>query len=395
MIRRLLNIPKNKSFFLFGPLGTGKTTLIEQVYLPAYPPDQVWSLTLLDPDTEEAYRRRPALLKERIEAMQPRPALVFIDEVQKIPQLLDVVHFLIEKYKITFALTGSSARKLKRGGANLLAGRAFEFKLHPLMQVELREDFSLASALEWGTLPGVIAQPDAENKARFLRAYVQTYLREEIVLEQIVRQVDGFRQFLEVAAQTNGKILNYAKIARDAAIDDKTVARFFEIARDTLIGFYLEPFSRSVRKRQAQKPKFYFFDTGVVRAITKELTVPLLPQSYAFGNAFEHWLILEVIRFNDYLERDYTLSYLRTKDDLEIDLIIQRPGLPEILVEIKSTERVDLDDLRHLRAVAPDFPEAEKIVLCREPMARKVDDILILPWQEGLQAIFAREPRLG
>lgn len=395
MIRRLLNIPKNKSFFLFGPRGTGKTTLIEQVYLPAYPPDQVWSLTLLDPDTEEAYRRRPALLKERIEAMQPRPALVFIDEVQKIPQLLDVVHFLIEKYKITFALTGSSARKLKRGGANLLAGRAFEFKLHPLMQVELREDFSLASALEWGTLPGVIAQPDAENKARFLRAYVQTYLREEIVLEQIVRQVDGFRQFLEVAAQTNGKILNYAKIARDAAIDDKTVARFFEIARDTLIGFYLEPFSRSVRKRQAQKPKFYFFDTGVVRAITKELTVPLLPQSYAFGNAFEHWLILEVIRFNDYLERDYTLSYLRTKDDLEIDLIIQRPGLPEILVEIKSTERVDLDDLRHLRAVAPDFPEAEKIVLCREPMARKVDDILILPWQEGLQVIFARETRLG
>lgn len=395
MIRRLLNIPKNKSFFLFGPRGTGKTTLIEQVYLPAYPPDQVWSLTLLDPDTEEAYRRRPALLKEHIEAMQPRPALVFIDEVQKIPQLLDVVHFLIEKYKITFALTGSSARKLKRGGANLLAGRAFEFKLHPLMQVELREDFSLASALEWGTLPGVIAQPDAENKARFLRAYVQTYLREEIVLEQIVRQVDGFRQFLEVAAQTNGKILNYAKIARDAAIDDKTVARFFEIARDTLIGFYLEPFSRSVRKRQAQKPKFYFFDTGVVRAITKELTVPLLPQSYAFGNAFEHWLILEVIRLNDYLERDYTLSYLRTKDDLEIDLIIQRPGLPEILVEIKSTERVDLDDLRHLRAVAPEFPEAEKIVLCREPMARKVDDILILPWQEGLQAIFARETRLG
>lgn len=129
MIRRLLNIPKNKSFFLFGPRGTGKTTLIEQVYLPAYPPDQVWSLTLLDPDTEEAYRRRPALLKEHIEAMQPRPALVFIDEVQKIPQLLDVVHFLIEKYKITFALTGSSARKLKRGGANWLAGRAFEFKL--------------------------------------------------------------------------------------------------------------------------------------------------------------------------------------------------------------------------------------------------------------------------
>lgn len=390
MLRRLLNIPKNKSFFLFGPRGTGKTTLTEQVYLPSYTSDLTWSLTLLDPDTEESYRRRPALLRERIEAMQPRPTLVFIDEVQKIPQLLDVVHFLIEKYKITFALAGSSARKLKRGGANLLAGRAFEFKLHPLMHVELGENFSLTSALEWGTLPGVIAQLGAENKARFLRAYVQTYLREEIVLEQIVRQVDGFRQFLEVAAQTNGKILNYAKIARDADIDDKTVARFFEIARDTLIGFYLEPFSRSVRKRQAQKPKFYFFDTGVVRAITKELTVALVPQSYAFGNAFEHWLILEVIRFNDYLEKDYTLSYLRTKDDLEIDLIVQRPGLPEILVEIKSAERVGPDDLRHLIAVSPDFPQAEKIVLCRESLARKIDDILILPWQEGLQAIFGK-----
>ena len=394
MFRRIINIPINKSFFLFGPRGTGKTTLIEQVYLPAYSSGQVWSLTLLDPDSEEAYRRRPDLLRERVEAMQPRPAVVVIDEVQKIPELLDVVHFLIEKYKITFVLTGSSARKLKRGGANLLAGRAFEFKLHPLTHVELGEDFSLGHALEWGTLPGVIAQGESENKARFLRAYVQTYLREEIVQEQIVRQIDGFRQFLEVAAQTNGKILNYAKVARDANIDDKTVARFFEIARDTLIGFFLEPFSRSVRKRQAQKPKFYFFDTGVVRAITKELTVPLLPQSYAFGNAFEHWVILEAIRFNDYLEKDYTLSYLRTKDDLEIDLIIQRPGLPEMLVEIKSSERVGPEDLRHLRAVTANFPQAEKIVLCREAMARQVDDVLILPWQEGLRSIFTN-PRGG
>lgn len=390
MYRRIVNLPLNNSFFLFGPRGTGKSTLLETVFLRELSPAEVLVFDLLDPDLEEELKRRPARLRERIEA-HPGVGWVVIDEVQKLPALLDVVHQLIESKRIRFALTGSSARKLKRGGANLLAGRAFEFKLHPLTHMELGADFDLQSTLEWGTLPSIFSFPDALSRGRYLKTYVRTYLQEEILLEQIVRNVDGFRNFLEVAAQTNGKILNYAKIARDCNMDDKSVARFFEILRDTLVGFFLEPYGTSVRKRQAQKPKFLFFDIGVVRAITKEVGHPLPPHSYAFGNAFEQFIILEALRLNDYFETDFSFSYLRTKDGVEIDLIVNRPHQPQVLIEIKSAATVGPEDLRALNSLGQEFPDAEKWVLCREQHARRASDCWILPWRQGLARMYGRE----
>lgn len=392
MYRRVIKLPINNSFFLLGPRGTGKSTLLKAEFLPQLAPEQVQIFDLLDPDIEDELRRRPARLRELIEA-NPKVQWVVIDEVQKVPALLDVAHQLIESRGLRFALTGSSARKLKRGSANLLAGRAFEFKMHPLTHRELGIDFDLQTALEWGTLPTLFGFPDALSRSRYLKAYVHTYLQQEILLEQIVRQVDGFRNFLDVAAQANGKILNYANIARECHMDDKTVARFFEILRDTLIGFFLDPYATSVRKRQAQKPKFYFFDTGIVRAITKELGHSLLPQSYGYGNTFEHFVLLEIMRFNDYCETDFSFSYLRTKDDVEIDLIVSRPKQPPVLIEIKSSENVAPEDYRALITLGREFQGAQRWVLCRESRARLLDeDLWILPWQQGISRLFDLTP---
>lgn len=387
MYRRLINLPTNHSFFLLGPRGTGKSTLLETTFLRQFSSDQIAIFDLLDLDVEEELKHRPARLRERLDA-QPQLKWVVIDEVQKLPSLLDVVHQIIESRKLHFALTGSSARKLKRGGANLLAGRAFDFKFHPLTHRELAADFDLQTVLEWGSLPTLFGLPDALSRSRYLKTYVRTYLQEEILLEQIVRKIDGFRSFLEVAAQANGKILNYAKIARGSNMDDKSVARFFEILSDTLIGFFLEPYATSVRKRQAQKPKFYFFDTGIVRAINKELSQPLPPRSYGYGNAFEHFIILEILRLNDYFETDYSFAYLRTKDDVEIDLIVSRPQQPPLLIEIKSTEHITPEDLRSLATLSQEFPRSEGWVLCREQNARRVDHLWILPWQQGIARLF-------
>ncbi len=201
---------------------------------------------------------------------------MLLDEIQKVPKLLDEVHRLIEeKTDKIFILTGSSARKLKHGGANLLAGRAFVYHLFTLSCFELKEKFDLEKALHWGTLPKIFSLDGDSEKSEFLRSYADTYLKEEIWNEQVVRKLQPFRRFLEVAAQCNGKIINYANIARDVGVDDKTIKEYFCILEDTMIGFFLEPFRNSFRKRLVEKPKFYFFDTGIVRSLSRRLSVPL------------------------------------------------------------------------------------------------------------------------
>jgi len=378
-----------QSFFIFGPRGTGKSTLINDL-LRQFPATEIMHIDLLLNDVDFAYRDRPMLLKEQLEAMTIKPKWVFIDEIQKAPDLLDIVHHLIENKNINFILSGSSARKLKRVGVNLLAGRAVEFKLHPFTSNELQEAFDLHHTLHFGTLPKIFSLPNEIEKKRFLRAYTNVYLREEIQQEQIVRNIDSFRAFLEVAAQTNGEILNYAKIARTAKVEEKNVSRYFEILRDTLVGFYLEPFNQSVRKQQSHKPKFYLFDLGVTRTLSKMLDVPLVAGNYGYGKSFEHFIVLEFIRRNDYLECDYSFSYLRTKDGVEIDLIIQRPGKKIVLAEIKSTTQVGDDHCRALRSTVDFFKDAERIVISQEKMARKLEDgILVLPWSEALIHVFS------
>ena len=290
MIKRLLPLSLDESFFLFGARGTGKSTLVQKLISKAKDKKlKIEFIDLLDTDEYESLVIRPALLRERIEAA--KPDWVFIDEIQKIPALLDIVHQMIEKNKnIKFGMTGSSARKIKRDGANLLAGRALSYKLHPISFLEDKQD--LIEVLTWGSLPKVAKYVKPNLKKKFLMTYTQTYLREEIQMEQITRNLVGFRNFLAVASQMNGKILNYSKIAAVSGVEDKTVGRFFEVLVDTLVGFLLEPYERSVRKRQSGKPKFYFFDLGVSRAMAKQLDIEVAPGNFAFGDLFEQMVEL-------------------------------------------------------------------------------------------------------
>ncbi len=382
MFHRILNPLKSNSFYLFGARGTGKSTFLQGYFQEQ---DPLW-VDLLDPRQEERLSLHPGSLHDQIIAQKDTLKWVVIDEIQKVPRLLDVVHRLIESTSVRFALTGSSARKLKHGSANLLAGRAFVNNLFPLTHVEMGDAFDLTQALKWGTLPRVTQLTQNAERQAFLESYALVYLKEEIWAEHIIRKLDPFRKFLEIAAQSNGSILNFTNIARDVGCDTKTVQSYFQILEDTLLGFYLPAYHVSIRKQQRQSPKFYFFDTGVVRALMHTLTLDLPPSTYAFGRAFEHWVILEAMRLNDYLKKDFRFSYLRTKDDAEVDLVIERPGEKVAIVEIKSSEQVDDRDTRVVAAFLRDI-DAEGFCLSRDPIAKKIGDVRALEWREGLKAI--------
>lgn len=340
---------------------------------------------LLDSETESQLMIRPQTLLENWKAKPTE--WIIIDEIQKVPKLLDTVHQGIHSHKIKFALTGSSARKLRRGASNLLGGRASEFHLHPLTHLELGSDFKLTDALKWGSLPELF-ELSAREKTRALSSYVSTYLKEEILIEQIIRKIEPFRKFLEVAAQMNGCILNFAKISRHSGIEEKSIARYYQILDDTLVGFFLEPYDQSIRKRQSQKAKFYFFDCGVTRALQNTLTLDLVHQSASFGHLFEQFIILEMIRLNDAFEKSFKFSYLRTKDDVEIDIVVERPGEPLALIEIKSKTHHDVEDARHLKKISATLDNCICYVLNCAKEPTEIDGIHFKPWQEGLVEIF-------
>jgi predicted AAA+ superfamily ATPase len=384
MFPRAVKLPKDNSFFLFGARGTGKTSLLEE----QYPRSEALWIDLLDPKEERRFAGNPGLLSERISARDAKKnSWVVIDEVQKIPALLDVVHHEIESRGVLFALTGSSARKLRRGSANLLAGRAFVFSLHPLTAFEMASTFSLDHALQWGTLPRIFGLSRDSSRELFLDAYVHTYLREEITAEQLVRNIQPFRRFLEIASQASGTIINFSAIGRDIQVDVKTVQNYFSILEDTLLGAFLPAFSRSVRKQQLQAPKFYLFDCGVKRAIDETLRfTPLSSQER--GPLFEQFIINEIRRLNDYFRAKFSLSYLATAGGLEIDLVLSRPREEHIFIEVKSSDTITKAHLAHLRSLQGDFPQCRYICLCRESHPRSVDGIEVMPWREGLENLF-------
>lgn len=386
MFLRELNPLKSNSFFLFGARGTGKSTFLIEDFLSN---SNYHLIDLLDSRVHEEYILNPGLLLERFSKKEGSYEWIVIDEVQKIPSLLNEVHKLIFETKQKFILTGSSARKLKRGGANLLAGRAFTYNLYPLTHLELGESFNLNETLQWGSLPYVATHKSTEERSEYLRSYVTTYLKEEIVAEQLVRKVDGFRKFLRIAAQSNGKILVYDNIAKDTGLDPATVKTFFEILNDTLIGVLLPAYHASIRKQQRQAPKFYFFDCGVQRALRGLMEQKITPSTYDYGFTFEHFIILEIMRLSSYARKDYEFSYLRTKDDAEIDLIIERPGLPTVILEIKSSEHVIDAEIKKLARFIKDFPKCEVIILCNERMPREVMGVEVLPWREGIKRIIS------
>ncbi len=277
---------------------------------------------------------------------------------------------------------------MKRGGANLLAGRAFVYNFFPLSFLELGKTFDLKFVLEWGSLPEVFRLDNDKERSQFLQAYANTYLKEEIWDEHFVRNLDPFRKFLEVAAQANGKIVNYLNISRDVGVEDKTVASFFTLLEDTLLGFFLEPFHNSFRKRLGQTPKFYFFDPGVVRALSRRLSLPLLEQTPSFGDAFEHFIILEIMRLASYFEPEYRFSYIRTANDVEVDLVIERPGIAPLFIEIKSTDEIERTDLSGFIRISKDFGDCVPICLSRDRFCKKLENVTAYFWQDGIKEIF-------
>lgn len=384
MITRICNPLESRSFFLFGARGTGKTTFIQH-HLRKF---RVLRFDLLRPEVEHELSVHLTRFREQVLQSHKTSDWVVLDEVQRLPRLLNEVHSLIESHKIKFAITGSSARKLRRGQANLLAGRALLNHLHPLTAYELGSAFDLNATLSFGGLPALSQMTTHIEKQEFLKSYVGTYIQEEIKSEQVVRQLDPFRRFLAVAAQMNSKIINYSAIHRDVGADVKTIQNYYQILEDTMMGFFLEPFHSSVRKVLSQKPKFYFFDIGVQRAIAGLLEQKPVEGSSYFGELFESFFILECLRLNDYLRKDYQFYFLKTKDDVEIDLIVKRPNKPFALVEVKSAKEVREDHLRHFRKLGKDFKNAECFCACREKLPRRVDNVLVAPWEEILRIIF-------
>ena len=378
MISRALTIPLNNSFFLFGARGTGKSTLLAQIFKDKDP----IIIDLLRRDTYRELLAHPEKLSQLILPAKGSKKFVVIDEVQKIPELLELVHYHIEHDKILFALTGSSSRKLKRGGANLLAGRAFIFKIFPLLFSEYQQQLSLEEALRWGTLPMITNFASQEDRARYLEAYADTYLREEIIEEQILRKIPPFSRFLAVAAQGNGKLINYAKIARDINSDPSNVRNYYSILEETLVGFLLEPFHTSIRKRQRHAPKFYFFDTGIVRTLAGLLDVPLKPENYEFGNYFESFLINQIRTYLTYRGKQFKLSYLRSGDSAEVDLIIERSAQPTLFIEIKSATTINSSMLNNLKSLSSESKNSIPICLYRGTEKLEVNGISVLPWQE-------------
>ena len=388
MFKRVANILKSNNFFLFGARGTGKTTLVRELFKE----EKFVHIDLLSPSTEELYLLQPEAL-EQLVAVEGfiNPKWIIIDEIQKAPKLLDVVHGLIEhpqnqKRAIKFALTGSSARKLKRGASNLLAGRAFTYELYPLSYQEIGEQFNIAQTLAWGSLPAVVNAENNSERSAFLKSYARTYLKEEIIEEQLVRSIVPFRRFLPVAAQCNGTIVNINKIARDLGVDWTTVRNYFDILEDTLLGFQLPAYSKSLRKQQLSSPKFYLFDTGVTRALDKTLNLELT-SGQMIGPLFEQFIVCEMHRLNSYFDRDFSFSYLATQGGLEIDLVVERPGEKTALVEIKSSDRITSSHIKHLKEVTKSKHEFEAYCFCQEKHVRKDGSIIIAPWQQGFEML--------
>ncbi len=384
---RQLQLPPRRSFFLFGPRNTGKSTYIKANFVN----DHSIYIDLLKAESYARFTRNPDELYDIVIKLPENISHVIIDEVQKIPALLDVVHRLMGETEKFFILSGSSARKLKRGGANLLAGRAFVYDMYPLTHIELGDVFDLDAALQWGTLPEIFKCVDDGERKEFLFAYAHTYLKEEIWEEHAINDLAPFRRFLEVAAQSNGKLINFSKIARDVGVSDTTIKTYYAILEDTLIGFFLDPYIGSFRKRLSKQPKFYLFDTGVNRALAFHTDVKLVPHSTGYGSAFEHFIILECIRLASYHRLQYRFSYLRTRDDVEIDLIVERPGKPLLCVEIKSAKQLTREKISTFIGISKDIPNSESICICNDEFPKVIEHVTVLPWKTALKQYFKIE----
>ena len=370
---RILKLEKLKSSaFVFGPRMTGKTYLLRGLKSQLY-------VDLLDPEKELELKREPKHFWEEITALE-KNSLVIVDEIQRIPLLLDYVQKGIEEIGLRFVLSGSSARKLRRGGANLLGGRALDLHLHPLTAEEIGERFNINLALQYGTLPKltqIVLEGHKAEAKELLRSYYTTYIKEEIQAEALTRNVGAFQRFLNVAAQGNGQVIEFQNISRECAVAASTVKEYYSILEDTLIGRFLWPWDRSERKKA--RPKFYFFDCGVVRAIQNRLNDP--PTTQETGILFESWMIKELIAYGDYFNKGHEYTFWRDGPH-EVDLLIMNGRKPILAVECKTGQHLPstacMDSFRKY------FPKVPLVVASfTDKNKRKLESgIEILPWPE-------------
>lgn len=381
MVKRLLNPLKSKSLFIFGARGTGKSTFIKNQFTAK----NVFSINLLKPEIENKYSLNPERLEQEILALEKKPDWIFIDEIQKVSKLLDVVHSLIEDHQFKFILTGSSARKIKRGAANLLAGRAFVYNLFPFSYLELGSDFSLENALHWGLMPTIWSLNSDREKKTYLQSYALTYLNEEIKAEQLVRKIDPFRSYLEILGQVSGKIINHKKIANEVGVDIKTVQTYFQIIEETLLGFYLPAFHDSVRKSQRLNPKFYLLDTGLKKTLEGSLEQKPVSRTSVYGDLFEHFILNEIYKLNHYFEKDFKLSFFATKNDVEIDLVLSK-NKKHFLIEIKSSNKIDQSEIASFAKSTEAFTKVEKcFYLSQDKNEYKIGNIHCIYWENFLK----------
>lgn len=364
--------PPADHFFLLGPRGTGKTWLTQRLF-----PDAL-RIDLLDPETVRSMSARPERLRELL-AARPDARQVLVDEVQKLPDLLEVAHLLIEeKRNVQFIFTGSSARKLRRAGVNLLGGRAAQKSLHPFMAAELGSGFQLDEALRLGMLPVVLS---AKDPVEILRAYNGLYLREEVQMEGLVRSVGSFSRFLEAISFSHGAVLNLASVARECQVNRKTVEGFLEILEDLLLSFRVPVFTRRAQRELAVHPKFYFFDAGVFRA--NRPAGPLDAPAEIDGAALEGLVAQHLRAWCDYSGGNHRLHYWQTRSKVEIDFVVYgETGFHAL--EVKNSVRVRPEDLRGLKKFGEDFPESRRWLLYRGKERLLIDDILCLPCEEFL-----------
>lgn len=376
-IERILQVTdaQEESVFLFGARQTGKTTLL----LKLFPNSKFYDM--LETDVYERLRRNPSLLRQEL-ASSVEGEIVIIDEIQLIPELLNEVHWLITRQGLHFILSGSSARKLKRKGVNTLGGRAVRNVLYPLVSAEI-PDFDLIKAVNRGTLPTHYLATNERQLMKRLQAYVSVYLKEEIAAEALVRKLSSFNRFMEAAALTDGEMVNYNNIAQDCGVDAKTVKEYFSILEETLIGYMVPAFTRTVKRRLNQAPRFYYFDVSLPNYLLHRHQMQ--PGGDDFGHAFEHLMIQEIIAYLGYHDLDNALSYWHTYTGYEVDAIL---GDGKVAIEFKSCNEVQSKHLRGLKAFKEEHPDARLIIVSLDKTPRLFHDVEVMPATNFLQKLW-------
>ena len=374
-----IDLPERQSAFLWGPRKTGKSTFLKAKF-----PNSLL-FDFLRTDLFMEFSKRPFLLREQVlakdEHVLKQP--IILDEVQKVPQILDEVHWLMENKGLCFILCGSSARKLKRGQANLLGGRAWRYEMFPLVTPEIG-NVDLLRALNHGLVPDHYLQ---ENYRKSLKGYVTDYLKEEVFAEGLIRNIPAFSRFFEAMGYSHGELTNYTNIARECGVDSKTVKEYYQILVDTLLGRVVLPFKKKQGRQVIGKaPKFYLFDVGVAGALINRHLTEM--KGELFGKAFEHFIFMELVAHSSLSELDYTIDFWRTKSGLEVDFVLAGG---EVAIEVKGAARVDNRDLRPLMAFIEEYSPREAVVVCNEKSERIHAGIRIMPWRIFLEKVWHNE----